>query len=197
MLINHCANLNHWLDQSLWCKDVTQAQRWIENFTHCAGIDNPAGVIKPLQAWERGTGVPKFRVVIILENVSVAGAGKIDQCRPPRQAHGHTKWELMRRSNIDDFRRPLSGRPRDGDPFPVNRLWNNARACKAKSSASLVKSRIFHPCNLSAIYQGHRADHHRLLRSSGNDDLVRVTTRASVITQISRQRFAQVRFTTA
>jgi len=51
-----------------------------------------------------------------------------------------------------------------------------------KHAASLVKSRIFDPCNLTPIYQGHRADHHCLLRPSRDDDLLWMTTCASVIT---------------
>src|SRR4029077_11544237 len=70
-------------------------------------------------------------------------------------------------------------------------------ASEAKGSASLVKSRIFDPRNLSAIHEGHRTDHHCLLRASGNDDLVWLTTCASAITQISCERFAQVGIATA
>src|SRR5439155_26617190 len=40
--------------------------------------------------------------------------------------------------------------------------------------------------------QRHRADHHRLLRSSGDNNLVGVTARASVIAQIGCDRFAKV-----
>ena len=43
----------------------------------------------------------------------------------------------------------------------------------------------------------HRADHHRLLRTSGNDDLVWMAASTSVIAQIGRERLAQVRIAAA
>src|ERR1700730_14805986 len=122
--------------------------------------------------------------MIVLENVSIAGARKVDQSRSSRETHRHAERELVRGSDIDDFRRVLFRRPCDRDSFPVNRPWNDGRAGEAKDSASLVKSRIFDPGNLSAIYEGHRADHHCLLRASGNDDLIRMTARTSVVTKI-------------
>src|SRR6266478_6953784 len=149
-------------------------------------------MVEPLQAWEWGTGITKFRVVIVLENVGVARARKIDQGRSPRQTHRHAERELMGRSHVDYFGRALFRRPRDCDSFPVNRSWYDSRPGKAERSTSLVKSRIFNPRNLATIYQRHRADHHGLLCSSGNNDLVWMTTRTSVITQISCQCFAEV-----
>src|SRR5256886_9617629 len=107
VLIHHGANLDHWFDQLLRRQDITQAQGWVEDLTHCACVDDTAGVIEPLQAWERGTGIAKFGVMVVLENVRITRTGKIDQCRSSRETHGHAKRELMRRSDIDDFRRPL------------------------------------------------------------------------------------------
>src|SRR5439155_18845486 len=110
-----------------------------------------------------------------------AGARIVDQSRSSRETHRYAERELMRGSDIDYFRRALFGRPRDCDSLPVNRPWNNRRPSESKCPASLVKSRVFDPRNLSPIYEGHRADHHCLLRSGGDDDLVWMTTRASVI----------------
>src|SRR5437016_11179978 len=197
MLIHHGSDFEHWFDQLFWRQDITQAQGRIEDLTHSAGVDNTSSVIKPLQAREWRTGITKFRVMIVLENVSVAGARKVDQSRSSRETHRHTEWELMRRSDIDYFRRALFGRPRDCDSLPVNRPWNNRRPSESKSPASLVKSRVFDPRNLSSIYEGHCADHHRLLRSCCDDNLVWMTTRASVIAQISCERFAQLGVPTA
>src|SRR5438132_3993062 len=197
MLVHHCTNFDHWVDQLLRRQNITQSQGGVEDLSHCACVDNTACIIKPLQTREWGTGIPKFRVMVILKDVSVAGARKIDQSRPSRETHRHSKWELMRRSNIDYFRRTLFRWPCNGDPFAINRPWNDGRAGESKGSASLVKSRIFDPCSLSAINEGHRADHHCLLRASSNDDLVRVTTRTPIITQISCERFAQVGVATA
>src|SRR5438045_4933078 len=88
-------------------------------------------------------------------------------------------------------------RPRDCDSFPVNRSWNDGCPGEAKGAASLVESRILDPRYLTPIYEGHCTDHHCLLRSSRDDDLVGMTARTSVITQITCERFAQVGVATA
>src|SRR5213596_249992 len=98
--------------------------------------------------------------MIVLENVGVARARKIDQGRPPRKTHRHTERELMGRSYVNYFWRALFRRPRDCDSFPVNRSWHDNRPGKAERSASLVKSWVLNPRNLAAIYQRHRANHH-------------------------------------
>src|SRR6266568_4011416 len=185
MLVHDRTNFNHRFDQLLGRQDITQPRGRIQDLAHCAGVDNTPGVIEPLQTWEWGTGITKFRVVIILENVSVTGARKLDQSRPSRETHRHPERELMGRSHVDDFWRALFRRAPDRDSFPVNRPWNDGRPGEPKHAASLVKSRIFDPCNLTPIYQGHRADHHCLLRPSRDDDLLWMTTCTSVIAQIS------------
>src|SRR6266478_940342 len=197
MLIHHGPNLDHWFNQLLWRQDITQPQGWIENLAHRARVDDTTHIIEALQTWEWGTGITKFRVVVVLENVSVAGARKIDQSRSSRQTHSHAKRELVGRSDVDDFWRALSRRPRNRDSLPVNRPWNNGCPCEPKRPASLVKSRIFDPRNLSSVYESHRADHHCLLRSRCDDDLVWMTTCTSVIAQISCQCLAQVGVATA
>src|SRR2546428_14074971 len=103
----------------------------------------------------------------------------------------------MRRSHVNYFGRVLFRRPRDRDPFPIDKSWNNSRPGEPKYPASLVESRIFNPRNLTPIYERHCADHHCLLRSSGDDDLVGMTACTSVITQISCEGLAQVGVTTA
>src|SRR6266478_7362867 len=192
MLIHHSANLDYRFDQLLRCEDVTQAQGWVEDLAHGAGVDDAPGVIESLQTWKWGTGITKFRIVIVLENVSVARAREINQSRPSRETHRHAERKLMGRRHVNYFWRAFFRRPRDHDSFPVNRSGNDGRAGEAKGSASLIKSRIFDPCHLTPIYQGHRADHHCLLRSGGDDDLIWITARTSVIAQISCECLAQV-----
>src|SRR5437762_2316840 len=197
MLIHHSANLDHRFDQLFRCKQVAQTQRGIKNLAHGACVDDTTGVIQPLQTWKWGTGITKFRVVIVLENVGVARARKIDQGRPPRETHRHAERKLVGRSYVNYFWRALFRRPRDCDSFSVNRSWHDNRPGKAERSASLVKSWVLNPSNLAAIYQRHRADHHCLLRSSGDDDLIWIAARASVVAQISCQRLAQLGIATA
>src|SRR5207249_7581104 len=102
----------------------------------------------------------------------------------------HAERELMRRSHVDYFWRALLRWSRDCNPVPVNRSWNDGCSGKAKGSASLVKSGILDPRDFTSIYQRHRANHHCLLRSSCDDDLVGMTACSSVITQISCECFA-------
>src|SRR5213080_5432153 len=192
MLIHHSANLDHRFDQLFRCKQVAQTQRRIKNLAHGACVDDTTGVIQALQTWEWGTGVTKFRVVIVLENVGVARTCKIDQGRPPCETHRHTERELMGGSYVNYFWGALFGRPHDCDSFSVNRSWHNVRASKPEGAASLIKSWVLNPRDLTAIYQCHRADHHCLLRSSGDDDLIWFAARASVVAQISCQRLAQL-----
>src|SRR6266567_127062 len=197
MLVYHRPNLNHRFDQLVWRDDITQPQRWVQDLAHRARVDDATYIIQTLQTWEWGTGITKFRVMIVLENVGVACTRKIDQGRPPRKTHRHAERELMGRSYVNYFWRALFRRPRDCDSFPVNRSGYDNRPGKAKRSAGLVKSRIFDPRDLTPIHQGHCADHHCLLRSSGDDDLVWMTACASVIAQISCQRLAQLGIATA
>src|SRR6266496_4577633 len=197
MLVHHRPNLDHRFDQLVWRDDITQPQRWVQDLAHRACVDDATYIIQALQTWEWGTSITKFRVMIVLENVGVARARKIDQGRPPRKTHRHPERKLMRRSDVDDFWRRLFRWPRDRDALPINRSWNHCCSCETKGPAGLVKSRIFDPRNLTPIHQGHCADHHCLLRSSGDDDLVWMTACASVIAQISCERLAQVGVATA
>src|SRR5438552_13320672 len=127
MLIHHSANLDHRFDQLFRRQDITQAQGWIKNLAHGACVDDTTRVVQALQTWEWGTGITKFRVVIVLENVSVAPTRKVDQCSPPRETHCHAERELMGRSHVNYFWRPLFRRSRDCDSFSVNRSWHNIR----------------------------------------------------------------------
>src|SRR4029077_16968360 len=98
------------------------------------------------------TGVTKFRVVIVLENVGVARARKIDQRGSPRETHRHAERELVRGSYVNYFWRALFRWSRDCDSLPVNRSWHDDRPGKAERSASLVKTWVLNPRNLAAIY---------------------------------------------
>src|SRR5438093_13510727 len=197
MLIGDRPDLDYWLYQLLWRQNITQAQGWIEDLAHCPGVNDATRVIESLQAGERRTGEAKLRVMIVLKNIGVTLTREIDQRGPACQTHGHAERELMRRCDVNNLWRCLFRRPCDHDSFPVHWSRNYCRAGETKSAPGLIESWIFDPRDLTPIYQRHRADHHRLLRSSSDNDLVRMTARASVITQISCDRFAQVRVTAA
>ena len=76
-------------------------------------------------------------------------------------------------------------------------LGTTVAPANPKISPRLVETRVLDPSNLPSIYESHCADHHCLLRTGSNDDLVWMTARTSVITQISCERFAQVGIATA
>src|SRR5207302_11324900 len=90
----------------------------------------------------------------------------------------------MRRSNVNYFGRVLFRRSRDRDSFTANRSWHDGRPGKAKGSASLIQSRILDPCYLAPIYDGHCAHHHSLLRPSADEELLWMTSLASVSPQV-------------
>src|SRR5262245_25419377 len=120
--------------------------------------------------------------MIVLKDVGVAGMGEIDQGPSASQTHSHSKRELMRRCYVDNLGRGTLRRSRKNNTFIVDRSRHDGRASKAEDSSSLIESRVFDPGHLTAIYQRQRADHHSLLRSRSNDDLVGMTARASMIT---------------
>src|SRR5262245_24798855 len=103
----------------------------------------------------------------------------------------------MGRSYVNYFWRARFRRPRDCDSLAVNMSWHDVGPGNAERSASLIKSRVLTPSNLAAIYQCHRADHHCLLRSGRDDDLIWIAARAPVIAQIRCQRLAQLGIATA
>src|SRR5438874_8425209 len=152
MLVHHRSNLNHRVDQLVWRDDITQPQRWVQDLAHRARVDDTTYIIQALQTREWGTGVTKFRVMIVLENVSIAGTRKINQGCPPRKTHRDAERKLVGRSYVNYFWRALFGRPRDCDSFFVNRSWHDIRPGKAKRSASLIKSRVLNQRNLAAVY---------------------------------------------
>src|SRR5436305_14782396 len=192
MLIGDRPDLDYWLYQLLWRQNITQAQGWIEDLAHCPGVNDATRVIESLQAGERRTGEAKLRVMIVLKNIGVTLTREIDQRGPACQTHGHAERELMRRCDVDNLWRCLFRRSCDHDTFPIHWSRNYCRAGETKSAPRLIKSGIFDPRDLTPIHQRHRADHHRLLRPGRDQNLVRVTARASVIAQIGRDRFAQV-----
>src|SRR4029077_16129025 len=107
MLVHHGANFNHRFDQLMWRDDITQPQRWVQDLAHRARVDNTPHIVQALQTWEWGTGITKFCIVIVLENVGVARARKIDQRGSPRETHRQAERELVRRSYVNYFWRAL------------------------------------------------------------------------------------------
>ena len=74
----------------------------------------------------------------------------------------------------------------------IDRSGHDGRSSETKNPASLIKSRIFDPCDFTRVDQRHCADHHRLLRAGGDNDLICMTAGAPIIAQISSDRLAQI-----
>ena len=98
----------------------------------------------------------------------------------------------MRRRDVNDLGRSPFGGSTNHDSFAIDRSRNDRAASKTKSAARLIKSGIFNPRHFTPIYQRQRADYHRLLCSSGNDDLIRLTARTPKIAKISCDGVAQI-----
>src|SRR5262249_61875434 len=77
------------------------------------------------------------------------------------------------------------------ESLSIDRPWNNFRTGETENAVRLVKSGIFHPRDFTAIYQREGADHHCLLRSSGDDDLIVMAMCASEVAYICCDGFAQ------
>src|SRR4051794_35495803 len=153
MLIHHAANLDHRIYQRLWRDDVPKAQRGIEDFTHRSGVDDPPGVVEPLQGRQWRPGKAELGVEVVFENKRVVSTRKIEQGGPALETHCYSKGKLMRRRYIDDSRQRFFPRACEDNSFMIERLRDHFGADESKDSSGLVKTGIFHPRGLAPIYQ--------------------------------------------
>src|SRR5438874_2980665 len=172
MLIHHASDLDHRIYQWLWRDDVAEAQRGIEDLTHRSGVDHPVEVVEPLQGRQGRPGKAELRVEVVFKNKGVVSMRKIKQGSPALETHCHPKGKLMGRRYVDDSRQRLVSQSRDHHSFMVDRLRHYFSADKSKDSSRLVKTGIFNPRSLAWIYQRHCADHHCLLHSGDDHDLI-------------------------
>ena len=98
----------------------------------------------------------------------------------------------MGRGYEDNPRQRFFSRPRNHDPLVVDRPWNDPGAGQSQDPSGLLVTGIFNPSRLARIEHGDGANQHRLLHSTHNHDLVRMTACRSEIAQISRKCLAQV-----
>ena len=90
VLVHNRAYLDEGIDKLWRCDQKTEAQRWIKDFAHSAGINNPAGVVQTLKTRQRRPIETELGIVIILQDVAVARLRELDQSFPSPQAHRHT-----------------------------------------------------------------------------------------------------------
>src|SRR3954453_14467316 len=120
MLITQRTNLYHRFDQLFRHHDVAEPQRRKEDLAHRARVDDTAAIIEPLQTRQRRSIKTELGVVIILQDEGVMLAREVDPGAPPRQAHRHSKRELIRWRDKNNLRRRPSRRAFDYDSLPVD-----------------------------------------------------------------------------
>src|SRR5437762_7905758 len=108
VLVHDSAYLDEGIDKLWRCDHKTEAQRWIKDFAHSAGINNPAGVVQTLKTWQRRSIKTELGIVIILQDVAVARLRELDESFPSPQAHRDTQGKLMRWSDKHESGRMMT-----------------------------------------------------------------------------------------
>src|SRR4029077_1732974 len=70
VLVHDSAHLDEGIDKLWRCDQKTEAQRWIKDLAHTAGINNPAGVVQTLKTRQRRPHEQEIRVRNILPGVA-------------------------------------------------------------------------------------------------------------------------------
>ncbi|KAG0505205.1 MAG: hypothetical protein Udaeo_14630 [Candidatus Udaeobacter sp.] len=107
VLVHDSAHLDEGVDKLWRCDQKTEAQRWIKDLAHSAGINHPAGIVQTLETWQRRPIETKLGIIIILQDVAVARLRELDQSFPPLKAHRHTEGKLVRRCDENESGRIL------------------------------------------------------------------------------------------
>src|SRR5207245_5609143 len=107
MLVDNIAHLDEGVDKVWRCDQKTEAQRWVKDLAHSAGINHPAGIVQTLKTWQRRPIETKLGIIIILQDVTVARLRELDQGFPPLKAHRHTEGKLVRRCDENESGRIL------------------------------------------------------------------------------------------
>src|SRR5437016_12555284 len=98
VLVHDGAHLDESVDKLCGCDQKTEAQRWVKDLAHSAGINHPAGIVQTLKTWQRRPIETKLGIIIILQDVAVARLREFDQSFPPLKAHRHTEGKIGRAS---------------------------------------------------------------------------------------------------
>src|SRR5260370_22655817 len=151
MLIDHASDLDHRIYQRLWCNDVAQAQRGIEDLTHRSGVDHPVRIVEPLQGRQRGSGKAELRVVVVFENKCVVSTRKIEQAGPTLKTHRNAERKLMGGRYVNDPRQWFFCRSRNHDSLVVERLRNYLNGSQSKYPSRLLITGVFDPCDFTRI----------------------------------------------
>src|SRR5262245_50451867 len=78
VLVHDGAHLDEGVDKLWRCDQKTEAQGWIKDLAHSAGINYAAGIVQTLKAWQRRPIETKLGIIIILQDVAVARVRELD-----------------------------------------------------------------------------------------------------------------------
>jgi len=79
VLVHDSAHLDEGVDKLWRCDQKAEAQRWVKDLAHSAGINHPAGIVQTLKTWQRRPIETKLGIIIILQDVAVARLRELDQ----------------------------------------------------------------------------------------------------------------------
>ena len=94
--------------------------------------------------------------------------------------------------DVNDSRQWLFRQSSNDNSMSVERLGNYLNSRQRKDPSGLLITRVFDPCDFTRIQHSHCADQHRLLHTSDDYNLIRMTARCSEIAQVGGKRLAQV-----
>src|SRR4030095_15975499 len=151
VLVHDSAHFDKDFDKLWRCYQKTEAQRWIKDLTHSAGIDHPAGIVQTLKTWQRRPIETKLGIIIILQDVAVARRRELDEGFPPLQAHCHTQGKLVRRCDENESRRISPWALPDYQPFTIDRARARFGPDKSQDVTCLMEDGIFDPCHVTLI----------------------------------------------
>ena len=151
MLVHDSTHLDEGVDK-LWRRDQkTEAQRWIKDLTHSAGINHPAGIVQTLETWQGRPIEAKLGIIIILQDVAVARLRELDKSFPPLQAHCHPQGKLMRRCDENESGRILPWAFPDYQPLTIDRARDDFGPDKSQNITCLKEDGIFDPSHFTLI----------------------------------------------
>src|SRR5437660_2184064 len=143
VLVHDSAHLDEGVDKWWRCDHKTEAQRWVKDLAHSAGINHPAGVVQTLKTWQRWSIETKLGIIIILQDVAVVQLRELDQSFPPLKAHRHTEGKLVRRCDENESGRILPSALPDYQPLTIDRARDDFGPDRSQDITCMMEAGIF------------------------------------------------------
>jgi len=138
-----------------------------ENEPH---VHDPARAIKCLQRFDRASGEPKLCIVVILEDGGIVPRCPVEQSKPARERHRHSKRILMRGS---DVHQSCPARQRlHHQPFFIDGNSEHSASERLEEEPRRQISGVLDGHPVAMLEQSPRHDIERLLRTVRNRDVV-------------------------